>query len=150
MVNKYNEMSLVELKEIAKKKGLKNISVMRKQELIELLEKTDKMQEKQEEKEKIVEKPQIRNTESVKYPEKIVTEQPKYNRPQQTETTGQVRPQNRTFIPSQSQVQSKPIENTRVLDGQFTPELEALDSGETKKGILEVLGDGYGFIRCGV
>lgn len=39
-----------------------------------------------------------------------------------------------------------------VLKGEKRPsghsEMEQLDSGETKEGILEVLPDGYGFIRC--
>ena len=31
---------------------------------------------------------------------------------------------------------------------ELPPEFEQLDSGETKEGILEVMPDGYGFIRC--
>ena len=37
----------------------------------------------------------------------------------------------------------------RLMKSEYTQsELEQLDSGETKDGILEVMPDGYGFIRC--
>ena len=35
MSNKYEGLSLVELRKIAKEKGLKNVTIMRKQELID-------------------------------------------------------------------------------------------------------------------
>lgn len=35
-----------------------------------------------------------------------------------------------------------------ALDPTLSPEIESLDSGETKTGILELIPDGYGFIRC--
>ena len=41
MSNQYETMSLATLREIAKEKGMKNISAMRKQELIEALNQTE-------------------------------------------------------------------------------------------------------------
>lgn len=40
------------------------------------------------------------------------------------------------------------VESTRSDMASVPSEYEQLDSGETKRGILEVLSDGYGFIRC--
>ncbi|MDK2808830.1 MAG: transcription termination factor Rho [Clostridiales bacterium] len=96
MSSNYDSLSLTELKVIAKEKGLKNISVLRKQELIEaLLDLEQKTTEKKEDKAKTVQESGIKK------------------------------------------------------DGkEISPEIEQLDSGEVKEGILEVLPDGYGFIRC--
>jgi len=41
-----------------------------------------------------------------------------------------------------------PVQNKEDKKQHSFIELEQLDSGETKEGILEVLPDGYGFIRC--
>ncbi len=49
---------------------------------------------------------------------------------QETSSQGEVRPVRRSYIPEEPS------------------EIAALDSGETKEGILEVMSDGYGFIRC--
>ncbi len=39
-------------------------------------------------------------------------------------------------------------EEREALDPSISPDIEQLDSGETKTGILEVVDSGYGFIRC--
>ncbi len=39
-------------------------------------------------------------------------------------------------------------EEREALDPTISPDIEALDSGETKTGILELVDGGYGFIRC--
>jgi transcription termination factor Rho len=91
-----------------------------------------------------------------------------YRRPQQTQSNGRsdyrnmsnrnqtmnTKPQNSNSNNNTSAPQQKPF----YRQGQQTErpayveptsqELEALDSGETKEGILEVMPDGYGFIRC--
>lgn len=94
----YNALTLTELREIAKQKGMKGITSFRKKELIEELQKLNYAEEKEKNKQR-----HDSNTQNT--PEK------KKN-------------------PS---VQS---------------DLEHLDSGETKEGILEVMQDGFGFIRC--
>ncbi|MEG2439949.1 MAG: transcription termination factor Rho [Acetivibrio sp.] len=87
MNNQYEALSLTDLKVIAKEKGLKNISAMRKQEVVEALLEIEKKETKTDNK----------------------NEAPKKQSP---------------------------------------VDIEQLDSGITKEGILEVLPDGYGFIRC--
>ena len=39
-------------------------------------------------------------------------------------------------------------EEREALDPSISPDIEQLDSGETKTGILELVDGGYGFIRC--
>ncbi|MBR5732177.1 MAG: transcription termination factor Rho [Lachnospiraceae bacterium] len=39
-------------------------------------------------------------------------------------------------------------EEREALDPTISPDIEQLDSGETKTGILELVDSGYGFIRC--
>ena len=85
MREKYESLSLVVLKDIAKTRGMKHISSMKKQELVDAMLKRDEEEENKKE--------------NMAHPE-------------------------------------------------VSAEKEALDSGITANGILEVLPDGYGFIRC--
>mgnify|MGYP001467964052 CR=1 FL=1 len=96
MDNQYNSMTLVKLREQAKEKGMKNISSLKKSELIEALKDYDSKEGNEE-----------KDT-----PDKD--------------------------------------HNTKKEDRRHSKhsDIEQLDSGETKEGILEVLPDGYGFIRC--
>lgn len=120
MENQYDSMTLANLRELAKEKGLKNISTLKKSELIVALngaaselKKEAKVEEQQQTKD---ENPVRRSMTPVKAAEQVEEEQ----------TPG--REDRKTF--------SSPSD------------MEQLDSGETKVGILEVLPDGYGFIRC--
>lgn len=87
MRGKYESLPLTSLKEIAKARGLKGVSTMKKADIIELMLKKDEQDKAEEAKEEV-----------------------------KSEKTG-------------------------VID------IEELDSGITAQGILEVLPDGYGFIR---
>ena len=101
MREKYESLSLAVLKDLAKARGLKGVSALRKPELIERMLEADVREAEKEEKSSREERHQNPNRE-----EKTVKT---YNVPAET-------------------VQ--------------------LDSGERANGILEVLPDGYGFIRC--
>ena len=102
MREKYLSLSVGTLKELAKARGMKGISTLKKSELIERMLQEDE-KDKKIEKEKKVEKEEILNTQPATKPE------PRSDRP--------------------------PMEQSE------------LDSGICAKGILEVLPDGYGFIR---
>ena len=112
MREKYESLSLTTLKDLAKARGLKGITAMRKAELVELMLAEDE-KEKQKAKENIKENAK-ENTGG------------KYHR---TESRNENR--------SDSHRSDEP-----------PMEVEQLDSGQSAKGILEVLPDGYGFIRC--
>lgn len=47
-----------------------------------------------------------------------------------------------------AQVQQRPYRQQSSYNEPTPQEITSLDSGETKEGILEVMPDGYGFIRC--
>ena len=126
MENNYATMSLAELKEIAKQKGIKNISILRKKELIDILTDVDKS--KQTKEEKLVKE------------DNIVKEIKEVNEYKEVKVVKDTR-DSRDFSNMDSQGTKRPSATNNN-------EIEQLDSGETKEGILEVLPDGYGFIRC--
>lgn len=98
----FEEMSIVELRKFAKDHGIKGISALKKQDLIEhLKEVTKKNAEKEQSKE-----------------QKQESEEPKEKKTEKKE------------------------------HHERRQKLSDLDSGEKANGILEVMQDGYGFIRC--
>lgn len=98
MREKYESIGITDLKSIAKARGIKGTSLMKKAEVVEaMLELDEKEAEKKEEKERVEEKKSLER------------------------------------------------ENTGGREGEFPGEL---DSGITASGILEVMPDGFGFIRC--
>ena len=244
MKNQYDTMTLANLRELAKEKGVKNITSFKKCDLIELLVREDSVDKKEEAKNEVkaeakVEaeakvkpetevKPEAREekkdtsamTNQTEIQKSVVPQQkprqteqtpvrqsmgsrnsrpeqtqkneqrPQSTRPQHSQRTEQgLRPEQSARIDSSSKVEQAPrVEQTVRIDQnerldqavrveqvqrndlnrndalpvdstQFVPredrkpstsnnEMDQLDSGETKVGILEVLPDGYGFIRC--
>ncbi len=154
MNKNYEEMTLPELKAEAKEKGIKNVSVMRKQELIELLTKDSNLLES---KERVSEKQEDEKQAEVKVENKaeIKTE---------SKVEAKIEPKAESKMESKTEVKTEMKYETRTdnrIEGdnrtelrndnrtdQSKTELDQLDSGESKEGILEVLPDGYGFIRC--
>ena len=112
MREKYESLSLATLKDLAKARGLKGVSALRKPELIERMLHEDELEGETKKQETVREKPQQSEVEG--NGERI----PQYNR-----------------TPERTQYHA-PAETVQ------------LDSGERADGILEVLPDGYGFIRC--
>ena len=170
MREKYESLSLATLKDLAKARGLRGISTLRKPELIErMLQEDEKEQntqntapqpqkenirtEQPENKIREVRKPAetlvrsenhvIRNNERRTYQER--TQEKSRERYQERNTE---RNQERFSYRNNEQSQER---NDRYQDRaeEGTPSDTAqLDSGEKANGILEVLPDGYGFIRC--
>ena len=112
MREKYESLSLATLKDLAKARGLKGVSALRKPELIERMLHEDELEGETKKQETVREKPQ------------------------QSEVEG-----NGERIPQYN----KTLERTQY---HAPAEAVQLDSGERADGILEVLPDGYGFIRC--
>ena len=108
MKEKYETLSLAVLKDVAKARGLKGTSTLKKSELIDRLLEEDR---------------KTQNTEET-----------------ETEKTESVREVRREH--EHTQRDEGRTEKSAVL------ELADLDSGITAHGTLEVLPDGYGFIRC--
>ena len=117
MREKYESLALTQLKELAKVRGIKGVSAMKKNDVVEAMlaldekEKTGKEKTEKEKQDK-AEKPAI-DEQSVKAE--------KTHRAESTEKI------------------------SAYEAGSFPSDL---DSGQEANGILEVMPDGYGFIRC--
>lgn len=112
MNDKYATLSLIQLKELAKSQGVKNVSTMRKAQLVQLMGELE---------EKYNREKAAKNKDSEKTPVSAERTDLRSERGPETSDDGEIR-----------------------MDSS----LEALDSGQMACGILEVLSDGYGFIRC--
>lgn len=131
MENNYATMSLAELKEIAKQKGIKNISILRKKELLDILMETDKNKQSKTE-----------NVSKENHEVKEIKENKEYRGNREAkENNGNREVKENREIPN---MDSQGVKRQTATGN----DMEQLDSGETKEGILEVLPDGYGFIRC--
>lgn len=107
MREKYESLPLATLKELAKTRGIKGVSAMKKSEVVEAMLEEDKK-------------------EAAKAPKSEKTEEASVKSAEEKPRKSQ-------------QKMGEVIEDAN--------ELARLDSGHTVKGILEVLQDGYGFIR---
>lgn len=121
MREKYESLALVDLKAVAKARGLRGISTMKKDELVEAMLAAD-------EKDKAEGK-------GVQQPKGVVT--PKAVERKETKIREEVKAKEDSRNKEEKTTQSEE-EKT----------LEELDSGISAHGILEVMPDGFGFIRC--
>ncbi len=169
MREKYESLALAELRAIAKSRGMKRISGLKKAELVELMLEED---EKDKEAGKDVEpkpvlrgmkepsfataanknerrnkpaKPQNAEGQSAENSERPAKEQAAESR-QQTEVMPERQTERQTERPAERPSERPAREQTegRSSDEKFPSEL---DSGLTARGILEVMPDGFGFIR---
>ena len=119
MREKLNTLPLLQLRELAKSRGLKGISTMKKAELIDIL---------------CAESEKDSSAEAKKS-----TSDPA-EKPKEA-------PQERYAEKSGEKPQDREGEK-KSLEGQTPVDKDSLDSGNIANGILEVMADGYGFIRC--
>ena len=211
MREKYESLSLATLKDLAKARGLKGISVLRKPELIErMLQEDEREKASGENREEHTEKVQDRKTEKIqeRQEERVSERQTeKAEKPQRSERsqerTGNYnnysnnnnynssnnnynnnnnysnnnynnssnnnnnsskmyeKPYEKSYEKTAEKSYEKPYERNYTRSYEKTQgmvqqgseshapaETAQLDSGEKADGILEVLPDGYGFIRC--
>ena len=143
MREKYESLSLATLKDLAKARGLKGISTLRKPELIERMLQED-------EKESTGGEAEMKKNE-------ILQEEPgrQENRVRENRTSYEAN-ERKTY--QDKNYQDRNYQERNYQDRNYTERTEyahknptdtaQLDSGEKANGILEVLPDGYGFIRC--
>ncbi len=167
MREKYESLSLSVLKDLAKARGLKKVSALKKADLIERMLQQDELdaqaQQKIEKNEDRKEQTRSQNDAEKKEetsrareyrPRK--TQEPEANHRRnyaQPETSEEAKP--RRFRHPEKQTDEMMDERMRTVDDRTVQRMEAegitmadLDSGEQADGILEVMPDGYGFIRC--
>lgn len=139
MREKYESLSVVVLRDLAKSRGLKNTSAMKKGELIEAMLAEDEKQGQQEQA-KVSEDAGKTSGETAKADD-------------DTRNTAEKRTMTKNTDAQRTPEASRNAENQRTAEGQRdsnAPDetLNSLDSGISANGILEVMPDGYGFIRC--
>lgn len=110
MREKYESLSLTALKDVAKARGLKGISTMKKGEIVDLMLLQDEKDAAQKERAGKAEKEDVKAETEKAEPAKA--------------------------------------ESVKKDSDALPSDKEALDSGICANGILEVMPDGYGFIRC--
>ena len=139
MREKYESLSLSVLKDLAKARGLKGVSLLRKPELIERM-----LQEDEKEKNKNAAAAEIKES----------AEQASEAAKSTAEASGaEWKKEEKIEEKIEEKVEEKAGEKADSEDTRRNPyrvpaDSAQLDSGEKANGILEVLPDGYGFIRC--
>lgn len=146
MREKYESLALVDLKAIAKARGLKGTSTMKKADLVELMLEED-------EKDKAAGKAvQQKSAAGNRGTEKAAEERRQSPR---TEGKTEARAESRYEGRAEARTEMK-FDAKSEVKGDYRMENKAdedkfpteLDSGVSAYGILEVMPDGYGFIRC--
>ncbi len=124
MREKYESLALAQLKELAKVRGIKGATTMKKSEVVEAMLEAD-------EKEKAAAAKDITETKEVEKSSEEV----------KTETVVATKPE----IATRAESTGRPVRADVAYDANTYP--AELDSGIEAEGILEVMPDGYGFIR---
>ena len=152
MREKYETLSLNVLRDLAKARGIKGVSGLRKTELIErMLEEDEKEKTENAEKaEKAAEQKPVPAEPVRNVPEEAV-------RPTAVRTKPQEQPPRLQTVSASAYGQDREnrdntldsrTERVSTIYDVPAETVQQLDSGEKADGILEVLQDGYGFIRC--
>jgi len=128
MREKLQTLPLFELKELAKSQGIKGCSTMRKADIIDLLCKA-------------AEQADIMRTVA---PPPVQKSQPTENT-QRTDGDRHIESDKRA---DGDKRQARTVREARTADALSPQEIAELDSGIEANGILEVMPDGFGFIRC--
>ena len=134
MREKYESLSLATLKDLSKARKLKGVSALRKPELIERMLEEDEKQGTIQSKGEIIRETEREERRDIEKTDERIDEKT-FERTSERETAGE----NRETGEGQTRESVRP----RPSEG-----IQQLDSGEKANGILEVLPDGYGFIRC--
>ena len=171
MREKYESLALVQLKELAKVRGLKGTSTMKKADLVEAMLAEDERLKKEEEAKAAEEKQEAAKSEEAEKPER--TERPvrqernyrqdRYDRQDRNDRNYRTDRTERTDRAERTDRSETGTEMVGVRSEAYTRERtfnpnnvaydesqypKELDSGIEASGILEVMPDGYGFIRC--
>ena len=148
MREKYESLSLVVLRDLAKARGLKNISSMKKSDLVNRMleedarkqKETESMQTQEERVERVKAKEGTERSKDHAQPKEYSRKRTEYA-PRERGTDADRQTKEKTEEPVETQ-------ENQTASAAADDTMMSLDSGITANGILEVMPDGYGFIRC--
>lgn len=145
MREKYESLALAQLKELAKIRGIKGVSAMKKAEVVEAMLAEDEKDKAREETAKPVEKAAENPIEK---PAEKTVEKADPVRTESHRTDGGRTEGTRSEIARPAAEGEQPVKPARVNEAYDSTQYPVeLDSGIEAEGILEVMPDGYGFIR---
>ena len=176
MREKYETLKLTDLREIAKKRGIKGVAALKKSEIIDIMceldekeakEKEAKEKEAKESGEKKDSKASEGKSSDNASSKKTLADNKKTSDDAESEGEKKKAPGKKKRIvvttgagPQSQATPSAPEEKTQKQSNNTMPqkenqkpqpekaETEAEEEGDSAGGILEVMQDGYGFIRC--
>ncbi len=162
MREKYEAMSVTALRALAKEMGLTHISALKKSELIDAMmeagmkaePKADETSEQEREAEQTAERSQRMQRTPQRRGERIERSEQRHERGERAERTERYERGERIERPAGGYERRgggrQEMHDNRRAQNQFDRppvDLAALDSGESVSGVLEILPDGYGFLR---
>ena len=156
MKEKYESLSLATLRDLAKARNLKGTSAMKKADLVQLMLDEDERAEKaeQEKRQPRAEKPRTEagkgEAGAASHPRRKIVRVDNRNKEEQPVRGERSHRPERTESPVEQTTPAAPAtEPAKTVTVEENAEFPAeLDSGQQAEGILEVMPDGYGFIRC--
>ena len=131
MRERYETLSLATLRDLAKARGLKGISTLKKAELIDVMVEADRKEKEAEQPKEIQELKKVQES-------KETQELRKIQESKETQESKEKNDRTKTVDPAKVQ---------EFKDAKSPIDTAQLDSGQKAHGILEVMPDGYGFIR---
>ena len=140
MREKYESLSLGALKDIAKARGLKVISTLKKSELVERMLQEDEKDKASADKKK--EEARESQNQQYQHEERRTASRENFRESSRENSRDTSRENSRESSRENSRDEAQETKSAKA-----PLEQSDLDSGVTVKGILEVLPDGYGFIR---
>ena len=155
----FKEMTLLQLKAYAKEKGIRGVSTLKKDQLIEKLMASEKNEEKKvEESSQKVQEPE-KKEKSHRYTSHTNNRNNRRNHNETNEHHSEKKKNtesetalNESSVDehktSEDFIENESTNNENAGRENKKNDLSSLDSGNVANGILEVMPDGYGFIRC--
>lgn len=167
MREKLQSLPVSELRAIAKENGIKSVTKLRKQQLVDMiLEVNERNQKKQTEaakKEEVdnenkenIQVAEVSTEEKEDKPEKEVKKKKSENKEKNSESHKELKTEKKNshksegktehrIIKTHSKNENKPVQKVQKTEKR---DPQPTDEGDFKSGILEVMPDGFGFIRC--
>ncbi len=148
MDKQYDSMTLVQLSVLAKKLGLKNFTSLKKNDLIQKIKDFEVQEGQNAPQSKMTQMPQEEQSDDQEHQAQEENQGQEENQAQDENQEEEEQhldlAQPEHLQPEQRNDYGKQEKKQAISHN----DIDHLDSGETKEGILEVLPDGYGFIRC--